>query len=169
MIYVYIAIALALTSAGGWLGYTYMDGKVVRAEAATELANETSRLYAKSNKQERAKEVIVTKYVTQLVKVPGEIREIIKEVESANIACIQNTATGMAMLDSSFRVLHDKIAATATAAYAGPKAADGTAPPPTGVTPEEVLTGVADNYAICAENALKLVNLQAYVQSLDEK
>ena len=46
MIYIYLALALALTTAGGWVGYRVMDGKVQRAEQATAVATETARLYA---------------------------------------------------------------------------------------------------------------------------
>lgn len=165
MIYIYLAIALALTTAGGWVGYTFMDGKVVRAQAATALATETARLYAKSTAAEKAKEVIVTKYVKQIVQVPGELREIVKTItlESPPITC----EAGTAALSGTFRLLHDRIAATASAAYATPSVVAGAAPSPLPVTVDELIEGITDNYAVCAENALKLKSLQEYVNAKD--
>lgn len=161
MIYAYIAaaIAAAALATGGWLGYKHMQGEVFAAKAETALAVETSRLYQKSLKQEAAKEVIVTRYVNKIVEVEGAVREVIRDAPP--IVCEQ-TAAGAAVLSSAFRVQHDRLAATATRAYAGTSVADGTPSTAEAVTPQEVLDGVGANYALCAITALKLVGLQEF-------
>lgn len=161
MIYAYIAaaIAAAALATGGWLGYKHMQGEVFAAKAETALAIETSRLYQKSLKQEAAKELIVTEYVTEIVKVEGAIREIFKDAPA--VACEQ-TAAGVAVLSSSFRMQHDKLAAAASRAYQSAAIVNGAPATFETVTAEEVLDGVGANYAICATTALRLVSLQEF-------
>lgn len=163
MIYVWLTAALSAVALGGWMGYTYMDGKVVRAEVRANDAEEISRLQAKATKAELIKEVIVTNYVNKIIKVPGAIRETIIHVESTqpSVACA-TVPSGVATLNGTVRLLHDSIARKASSAYASAPVADGAAAASEDITVKDFIDGIADNYTICAENALKLKYLQQY-------
>lgn len=163
MIYVWLTAALSAVALGGWMGYTYMDGKVVRAEVRANDAEEISRLQAKATKAELIKEVIVTNYVNKIIKVPGELREVIKTVTitSPPVACV-SAASGVPTLNGTVRLLHDSIARKASSAYASAPVADGAAAASEDITVKDFIDGIADNYTICAENALKLKYLQQY-------
>ena len=165
MIWAYISAAAmaAALATGAWLGYKHMQGEVYAAEAKAELAAETSRLYQKSLKQADAKEIIVTRYVNKIVEVQGAVREVFKDAPP--VVCEQGPA-GVAVLNSAFRVQHDRAAAAATRAYQSSGDPDATTPTAETISPEEALNGIAANYASCALNALTLIGLQEYVNEI---
>lgn len=162
MIYVYAIVAAALVSFGGYAGYRVMDGKVERAEQATKQASLRAHSYAEARDREIVKEKIVTKFVDRQVVLQGAIREIVKEVP-VRLAC-ETSPAGLAVLPGEFRLLHDKLAATASAAYAPARPPDAATPAAQSIAPGEVLDGVAANYANCAFNAVQLMALQDYVE-----
>lgn len=160
----YIAAAIAAVALGGWLGYRWMEARLLKAEAEGKAwkASALGEREARVRQAEGYK--YVDRYIDRVQVIEGEVREIIKEIP-VEIACTTKP-DGTAYLSSDWRVLHDAAVSLANGAPRVPDAARATAE---GVTPRTAVETVVENYATCAKNAKQLDELSAWAKSQTKK